>query len=62
MCIRDRDNVIEIVQDCGGIDYTKTLAEGRAESATNYLLQNLPKSEYRDSLEKMVEFSIKRTN
>ena len=56
------DNVIEIVQDCGGIDYTKTLAEGRAESATNYLLQNLPKSEYRDSLEKMVEFSISRTN
>ena len=56
------DNVIEIVQDCGGIDYTKTLAEGRAESATNYLLQNLPKSEYRDSLEKMVEFSINRTN
>ena len=56
------DNVIEIVQDCGGIDYTKTLAEGRAESASNYLLQNLPKSEYRDSLEKMVEFSINRTN
>ena len=56
------DNVIEIVQDCGGIDYTKTLAEGRAESATNYLLQNLQKSEYRDSLEKMVEFSINRTN
>ena len=56
------DNVIEIVQDCGGIDYTKTLAESRAESATNYLLQNLPKSKYRDSLEKMVEFSINRTN
>ena len=56
------ENVIEIVQDCGGIDYTKTLAENKAESAANYLLENLPQSDYRDSLEKMVEFSITRTN
>ena len=54
------ENVIEIVQDCGGIDYTKTLAENKAESAANYLLMNLPPSNYRDSLEKMVEFSITR--
>ena len=48
------------MQDCGGIDYTKTLAENKAESAANYLLMNLPPSNYRDSLEKMVEFSITR--
>ena len=54
------NNVIEIVQDCGGIDYTKTLAEGRAESA-QLPIANL-KIRIWDSLEKMVEFSINRTN
>lgn len=56
------ENVIEIVQECGGINYTKTLAENKAESAANCLLENLPQSKYRDSLEKMVEFSITRKN
>ena len=53
------ENVIEIVQNCGGIDYTRRLAETRAERAAKHL-NSLPASKYRKSLESMVEFSINR--
>ena len=53
------ENVIEIVQNSGGINYTKNLAKTRAETAAEHL-NSLPASKYRDSLKNMVEFSITR--
>ena len=53
------ENVVEIVQNCGGIDYTKRLAETRADLAAKNL-NCLPASKYKDSLENMVEFSVTR--
>ena len=53
------ENVIEIVQNCGGIDYTRKLAETSAERAATHL-NSLPASKYRECLEKMAEFSINR--
>ena len=52
-------NIIEIVQKSGGLDYTKKLAESRAEIAAKHL-KILPESKYKGSLETMVEFSVNR--
>ena len=51
--------VIQIIQQCGALDYTRNLAEQEAALALEEL-QNLPDSEHRDALELMVKFSVNR--
>jgi octaprenyl-diphosphate synthase len=53
------EDVIGIVRSSGGLDYTRNLAKAEAKSALQ-CLQTLTDSDYRQSLEKMVDFSINR--
>ncbi len=53
--------VIEIVQQCGGLDYARELANRESELALQ-CLDVLPPSEYRDALAAMVKFSNSRSN
>lgn len=53
--------VIKIVQDCGALDYARTLADGESQRALK-CLELLPASEYRDALTSMVQFSNTRSN
>ncbi|PCI74673.1 MAG: octaprenyl-diphosphate synthase, partial [SAR86 cluster bacterium] len=53
--------VIEIVQDCGALDYARKLAKSESDQALA-CLDVLPPSEYRDALTTMVKFSNTRSN
>jgi octaprenyl-diphosphate synthase len=53
------NQVIEIVQDCGALDYARELAESESDKALA-CLDLLPPSEYRDALTMMVNFSNSR--
>ncbi|PCD00812.1 polyprenyl synthetase family protein [Halopseudomonas pelagia] len=56
------DNIEAIqlaVRDCGGLEYTSRLAREQSEEAIR-LLQSLPPSVYRDSLEQLARFAVER--
>jgi octaprenyl-diphosphate synthase len=53
------EDVIQIVRSSGGLDYTQNLAKAEAKAALQ-CLQSLEDSNYRKSLEKMVDFSVSR--
>jgi octaprenyl-diphosphate synthase len=53
------EGVLDIVIASGGIKYVEDLAKNEAHSAMK-CLNKLAASEYRHSLEKMVDFSINR--
>ena len=48
------------VRDCGALDYTTRLARAHIDEALK-LLQALPPSVYRDSLEQLAEFAVERS-
>ncbi len=48
------------VRDCGALDYTTRLARAHIDEALK-LLQALPPSIYRDSLEQLAEFAVERS-
>jgi len=54
------NEVIEIVQDCGALDYARQLAKSESDQALA-CLDVLPASEYRDALTAMVKFSNTRS-
>lgn len=54
------NQVIEIVQDCGALNYTRERAESETAQAQE-CLDALPSSEYRDALELMLTFSNTRS-
>lgn len=53
------ESIIEQVRQCGGIEYTQNKMKEYKEKAL-LLLNEFPESEYRNSLEKLVEFTIQR--
>ncbi len=53
--------VISIVQNSGGLDYTRELAEQEAAQATQCLTP-LPESQFRDAMQAMVDFAINRNS
>jgi octaprenyl-diphosphate synthase len=53
------NQVIEIVKDCGALDYVRELAESESNKALA-CLDVLPPSEYRDALTVLVNFSNSR--
>jgi len=55
------NQVIEIVQECGALDYARKLAKSESDQALA-CLDVLPPSEYRDALIAMVNFSHTRSN
>lgn len=58
--IDDIESIQQAVRDCGGLEYTSRLAREQSEEAVR-LLQNLPPSIYRDSLEQLARFAVERT-
>lgn len=54
------NQVIEIVKDCGALDYARKLANAESDQALA-CLDVLPPSEYRDALTSMVKFSNTRS-
>lgn len=54
------NEVIDFVKQSGGIDYAISVMETYHEEARN-ILSTLPESEYRSSLEDLVQFTIERT-
>ena len=52
-------DVIEIVRQSGGLEYTQSLAKAQSKAALN-CLQALPDSEYRQAMKAMVNFSLSR--
>ncbi|WP_339647931.1 polyprenyl synthetase family protein [Halopseudomonas pelagia] len=57
--IDDIESIQQAVRDCGGLEYTSRLAREQSEEAVR-LLQNLPPSIYRDSLEQLARFAVER--
>lgn len=55
------NQVIQIVNDCGALDYARALAEAESKQALQ-CLDAIPPSEYRDALTTMVKFSNTRSN
>jgi octaprenyl-diphosphate synthase len=58
--IEDITAIQEAVRDCGALAYTSALARSHIDEALR-LLQVLPPSVYRDSLEQLAEFAIDRS-
>ncbi len=52
--------IVGIVQACGGLDYTHKLAADHAQKAKDLVLA-FPESEYRTSLMELADFSVKRS-
>jgi len=52
-------DIIGIVRQSGGLEYTQSLAKAQSKAALNYL-QVLPDSEYRQAMKAMVNFSLSR--
>lgn len=57
--IDDIEAIQQAVRDCGGLEYTSRLAREQSEEAIR-LLQSLPPSIYRDSLEQLARFAVER--
>lgn len=57
--IDDIERIQQAVRDCGGLEYTSQLARAQSDEALR-LLQSLPASLYRDSLEQLARFAIER--
>ena len=57
--IDDIEAIQQAVRDCGGLEYTSRLAREQSEEAVR-LLQSLPPSIYRDSLEQLALFAVER--
>ncbi|WP_022964848.1 polyprenyl synthetase family protein [Halopseudomonas pelagia] len=57
--IDDIESIQQAVRDCGGLEYTSRLAREQSEEAVR-LLQSLPPSIYRDSLEQLARFAVER--
>ncbi|MFT6463646.1 polyprenyl synthetase family protein [Halopseudomonas sp.] len=57
--IDDIQAIQQAVRDCGGLEYTSRLAREQSEEAVR-LLQSLPPSIYRDSLEQLARFAVER--
>ena len=55
------DVVLELVRETGALDYTQKIAAKEKCKALS-CLSTIPKSAFRDALEDLAEFSIKRTN
>tara|TARA_B110000858_G_scaffold193768_1_gene246929 strand:+ start:28414 stop:29400 length:987 start_codon:yes stop_codon:yes gene_type:complete len=55
------NQVINIVQDCGALDYARQLAKSESDQALA-CLDVLPPSEYRDAMTAMVTFANTRSN
>lgn len=51
--------IIQIIRDCGALEYTRNLAAAESEQAMDSLV-GLPQSQSRDALELMVKFSVDR--
>lgn len=58
--LEDITPIQQAVRDCGALDYTLNLARSQVDEAIE-LLQTLPASTYRDSLEQLARFSIDRS-
>ena len=58
---QDLNMVLEIVRETGALDYTQKIAAKEKCKALS-CLSAIPKSAFRDALEDLAEFSIKRTN
>lgn len=58
--LEDITPIQQAVRDCGALDYTLNLARSQVDEAVE-LLQTLPASTYRDSLEQLARFSIDRS-
>jgi len=52
-------DVIEIVRNSGGLEYTQSLARTHAQAAEK-CLGDVPNSEFRAALHTMVDFAINR--
>ena len=59
--VENLDVVLELVRETGGLDYTQKIAAKEKCKALN-CLSAISKSVFRDALEDLAEFSIKRTN
>ena len=59
--VENLDVVLELVRETGGLDYTQKIAAKEKCKALS-CLSAIPKSAFRDALENLAEFSIKRTN
>ena len=59
--VEDLDIVVKLVREAGGLDYTEKVAAKEKRKALS-CVSALPKSPYKDALEDLAEFSIKRTN
>ncbi|KAA0694948.1 octaprenyl-diphosphate synthase [Halopseudomonas laoshanensis] len=57
--IDDIQAIQQAVRECGGLEYTSRLAREQSEEAVR-LLQSLPPSIYRDSLEQLARFAVER--
>ena len=55
-----RDRVTPLGFRCGALDYTARLAQEHADRAVA-LLDALPASTYRDALEQLARFAVKRS-
>ena len=59
--VEDLDIVVKLVREAGGLDYTEKVAAKEKRKALS-CVSAMPKSPYKDALEDLAEFSIKRTN
>ena len=59
--VENLDIVLKLVRETGGLDYTEKIAAKEKCKALS-CLSAIPESAFRDALEDLAEFSIKRTN
>lgn len=55
------DEVVQIVRDCGALEYTRQLARRQADQAVENIM-TLPESSYRQALLQMCELAVARIN
>ena len=55
------DEVLEILRDCGSLDYTRDTAVSEAEAAIE-VLSELPESDYKRAMQELAMLSIKRSH
>ena len=54
------DKIVDIVQSCGGLSYTRSLAERESDAAKSALI-NLPESPYKQALVDLADFALNRS-
>ena len=59
--VEDLDIVLKLVREAGGLDYTEKIAAREKCKALN-CISEMPESPFKDALEDLAEFSIKRAN